>query len=136
MLVYGDPKFSVRLGQLFEICRARVQQTNLASLDELRALLVFAGQLEQAVADAAVNHGSLRELTGATTDLTDCLARFFCCKFISEENWNGKEMLMQGLDHLGGIFTSAPSLRNETATVKVPETPFTLCFRNNIARRP
>jgi hypothetical protein len=121
MLVYGDRKFCVRTSELFENCRARVQQTNLASLDELRSLLVFAGQFEQAIADAAVNSVSLREFTVATCDLTDCLARFFCRKFISEENWDGKEMLMQSLDRIGRLLAGAPSLNSEMVTVKIPE---------------
>src|SRR5438105_3316925 len=108
MLVYGDPKFSVRLSQLFDICRARVPETNLASLDELRSLLVFAGQFEQAVADAAFNSVSLRELMPAATDLTDCLARFFCRQLVWKENLAAKEVLMETLDHITAVFGSAP----------------------------
>jgi hypothetical protein len=121
MLVYGDPKFSMRLSQLFEICRARVQETNLASLDELRSLLVFAGQFEQAVADAAVNSVSLRELVAAATGLTDCLARFFCRQLVWEEDVAAKAVLMDTVDHIAGVFGGVPSLENETVTVKVPE---------------
>jgi hypothetical protein len=121
MLVYGDPKFSLPLSRLFENCRARIQQANLASLEELRSLVILVGQFEQAVADAETDSAFKRRLLSVTMDLTDCLARFFCRKFISGESSIKEGALLEALESIAKILANAPSSGNETVTVKVPE---------------
>jgi hypothetical protein len=41
-----------------EACDARVRRTDISSLDELRSLLIFAGQLEQAIVDGVVEEAA------------------------------------------------------------------------------
>lgn len=121
MLVYGDPKFSVLLDALFENCRSRIRRLNLASLDELRSLLIFAGQIEQAVADRDMKSATDQELANASAQLTDCAARLFCSKFLSRENSNDKRILTDAMERIRQIRSSAPALGKELVTVKVPE---------------
>ena len=52
MLVYGDASFEADVAQLTESIRLRVTRQRRPTLDQTRAVLVAAGQLEQALEDA------------------------------------------------------------------------------------
>src|SRR5438045_6196641 len=120
MLVFGDPKFSIALKVLLEKFRTRVQQMTHASLDELRSLLIFAGQFEQAISDGAKGGAAEHELESASVHLTDCLAILFCRKFLAGETPDERRMLFAALDRIAHSLTRA-ALREELVTIKIPE---------------
>jgi hypothetical protein len=121
MLVYGDPKCSVRLGELIENCGSRIRRMNVSSLDDLRSVLIFVGQLEQAVSDHQRGSAGGRELEIASIRLTDCLARRFCRKFIRDAGGDEKGVVSEALDGMAQILAGAPALRDELVTLKIPE---------------
>jgi hypothetical protein len=74
MLVYGDPQREDRVERLVRRLSARVASARLdADLDELRTVLVMAGQLEQALADDP----ALAEPARMAHDVTGALAAAF-----------------------------------------------------------
>jgi hypothetical protein len=121
MLVFGDPKFSAPLSELFETFRARVRRMTLSSLDDLRSLLIFAGQLEQAVSDRANSSAVERKLEAASLNLTNTLANLFCRKFISGKDAGEKGAIIAALDRMAETLASAPALGRECVTAKIPE---------------
>lgn len=76
MLIYGDPRFEQRLGQAVASLRKLARQTCF-DLDELRALLIQAGQLEQGIADVEVPAGLHDGITTTAQRLTDAAAEAF-----------------------------------------------------------
>lgn len=77
MIVFGDPQFDETLGKVVKRFQAQAHSTRADSLDELRALLIHAGQIEQAVSDAAEN-SSMETLF---QNLTDETAKCFFAAF-------------------------------------------------------
>ena len=67
MIVYGDPAFTVSTS---EIARAFATPHEARTIDQLRDLLIAAGQIEQAVADSGQN-------SDAPLALTDQVAEAF-----------------------------------------------------------
>jgi hypothetical protein len=55
MIVYGDPQFTIGSTALLHALRKSVFSTGVTDLDELRSLLIQAGQFEQAMADYFAN---------------------------------------------------------------------------------
>src|SRR5689334_21790022 len=53
MIVYGDSHFDSELGEAAARVRERAQKTLPDSVEQLRTLLIQAGQLEQGIADQA-----------------------------------------------------------------------------------
>ena len=49
MIVYGDPQFESRYLAVIDALTERVAQVDPGNIDELRTLLVQAGQLERAI---------------------------------------------------------------------------------------
>jgi hypothetical protein len=117
MIVYGDPSFKESASLLFDGLRQRLtqlQNTSHPNLDELRTLLIHAGQMEQACADFAP------ELL--FQPLTDAIARaFFCCwnqhlNRVLDCSWTTHEELTAALRALDTIAVPA-----QTLSVKLPE---------------
>src|SRR5512140_3781211 len=75
MLVYGDPQFESSLGRMLEELAGRALACNWENLDELRALLIQTGQLEQAVADCWEQ--KQLPVPREMQELTDAAARVF-----------------------------------------------------------
>src|SRR6476659_8150942 len=76
MLVYGEPQFAARPEDVLSWIRGRLERAD--DIDRLRALLIEAGQLEQAFADACqfsdASDGADTWLIAACQALTDALA--------------------------------------------------------------
>ena len=104
MIVYGDPSYQATLTSLSDRLRShREGLPSGASLDDLRSLLIEAGQLEQAVHDAGLD-----EALTPCERITDGLANAFVSR------WRGAEPVeLPSFDEL-------PS-GEERLTVKVPE---------------
>jgi hypothetical protein len=77
VIVYGDAEIESTVDAMLESVASRVRATDPASLDDLRTLLVQAGQLEQAVAD----HSEARDAIGAMEQFTDAIAEAFVGRF-------------------------------------------------------
>jgi hypothetical protein len=104
MIVYGDPSNQATLTSLSDRLRSRREGLPLgALLDDLRSLLIEAGQLEQAVHDAVLD-----EALAPCARITDGLASVFVSRWQSTES---VELLS---------FDELPS-GEEWLTVKVPE---------------
>ena len=76
MLVYGQPQHQARLSVLLEHLHRRRARTRADSLEELRSLVIQAGQLEQGVADYWA--GRDRLVLERVARITDWAARAFC----------------------------------------------------------
>src|SRR3954464_10301515 len=79
MIVYGDPKFERRYGEVVNALAARIRAIDSVNLDQLRTLLIQAGQLEQAVFDSGETNQDCRQ---AAARLTDCVAVMFYDAFL------------------------------------------------------
>lgn len=128
MLVYGDPSFTEELGVL--VARLQLGVTELAdaqaplTLERLRALLIEAGQVEQATQDAQALFpgGEGARLGQACQTVTDRLAAAFYQCWAAGGVGGGSpcavpEAMHQTLDVLGS-FAPVPKGR---VTVKLPE---------------
>jgi len=127
MIVYGDPAYPATLSDMADRLRHQVAEalshlgasdhpdllSGLARLDALRALLVEAGQFEQAAADAEVGPALLE---GVET-ITLCAAEAFSASF---DRFDSHEPL-QHLQGVRGFLDRLPPLPREAVTVKVPE---------------
>src|SRR5689334_6481054 len=58
MIVYADPQFQATAPGLLAGLRQQFSRTRPDDLDALRALMIQAGQFEQAVSDANAGHGA------------------------------------------------------------------------------
>jgi hypothetical protein len=54
VIVYGDPQFKAPAGDVFACLRNRLRRVRADDLEALRPVLIQAGQLEQALADATL----------------------------------------------------------------------------------
>ncbi|HYG22857.1 MAG TPA: hypothetical protein VEH04_08750 [Verrucomicrobiae bacterium] len=82
MIVFGDPEFSRPARVVLMSLRAQVERSAANSLDDLRTLLIQAGQLEQAVEDAGsaeIDEGLLNRIR----EVTDRAATAFCDRWFS-----------------------------------------------------
>jgi hypothetical protein len=77
VIVYGDAEVESTVEAMLESVATRVRATDPASLDDLRTLLVQAGQLEQALADDSDAQDAIR----AAEQLTDAIAEAFVRRF-------------------------------------------------------
>src|SRR3954468_23625719 len=73
MVIYGDPQFEVSAAEFFRDLRAKVLSVNSQYLEDLRAVLIKAGQLEQAIFDLPPNVLT-PETCADVAKLTDYLA--------------------------------------------------------------
>ncbi len=94
---------------------------NCASLDGLRSVLIFAGQIEQAVSDRERKTAADAELEAVAIQLTDNLARFFCQRFLASDEFEGKAILLAALERMARIIERHPQLGEESGAVKIPE---------------
>src|SRR5436190_10945567 len=79
MMVYGDPQYRISSRVFLRNFAERVRRARPNNVDDLRALLIQAGQFEQGMADAGQNAGGLTDvaaqafrdaLKGQTADLS------------------------------------------------------------------
>ncbi|MCI0746235.1 MAG: hypothetical protein L0Y58_12595 [Verrucomicrobia subdivision 3 bacterium] len=110
--MYGDTEFTETLRDVIARVKRRFETTNPSSLDHVRALLIQAGQLEQAVADA----NDLKALRANVEELTQSVADAFVGAFFGDRS--------QGLaasENALARFALDADAANKTVTVKVPE---------------
>ena len=141
MIVYGDPgykmEFSVLLAQLearaasiYALVQGWIREgaANEDALDALRSLLIFAGQVEQAVEDAAPEKCSAAEWQGWRSRCrawTDAAAAAFVATLSLPELQGGEtvsasiECLTTG--HLDGVFPLREEIAAVLLNVKLPE---------------
>ncbi len=106
MIVYGDPSTQESMATSVAGLKKSLAVADPLSLDDLRALLIQAGMLEQAVEDALPLHAE------ACRRLTDALARAFVGLLLNEERL--------GLADAVRMLARIPQL-GVALTVKVPE---------------
>src|SRR5262245_31363303 len=115
MLVYGDPQYCASLSWILRRLHDLVANTDPASLDAVRKVLIAAGQFEQAVADfESTGGGPSSELETQAVSLTNDAARM-CCELWSGERC--KERLVQLTIALDQIHLD----QDQLVTVKIPE---------------
>jgi hypothetical protein len=73
MIVYGDPSYETPAGVLLDRLRQRVEHSDQEDVDERRALLIEAGQLEQALADRLDGDPAARRVETVTELAADAL---------------------------------------------------------------
>jgi hypothetical protein len=119
MIVYGDPQFQATLAEALGWLWKRMSSVEMVALDELRAWLIQAGQIEQAVADARELSGST-EAIGRCEALTDALAdAFIPCLEKPETLACPVSVLARVQPHV--LKAQRLSLAQEPLTFKVPE---------------
>ncbi|MDB6057595.1 MAG: Cell division protein FtsK, partial [Verrucomicrobiales bacterium] len=79
MKVYGDAEEEVSLSDLLGRLDRQIRSTDFHNLESVRALLIEAGQVEQAVADAEEQVGT--ELVQQAVETTDWAAKIFCALY-------------------------------------------------------
>lgn len=125
MIVYGDPRFDERLGSLVARLRAYAEElrrdndVRAPDLDRLRALLILAGQIEQATEDA-LSPGCEREV-GMLRTATDLAATAFCARWAAgSTSAHDRETVANALARLSDLLVDAPE-PDAHVTLKVPE---------------
>ena len=98
MQIYGDPQYRISAKIFLANFLQRLRRTRADNLDDVRALLIQAGQFEQAMADAGQNASSRTDLAAQA---------FYKC-------WKGERPDLTALDVLDD--GSDPTLR-----IKIPE---------------
>jgi hypothetical protein len=117
MIVYGDPSFETTLEAVIGLISNRVERFDFASLDDLRALLIASGQLEQAVFDCS---DASADLQGKSFALTDFAAALFqSCLASSLAPSAAADARQRFANHLRGIALSCDL--ELQLMVKVPE---------------
>lgn len=137
MIVYGDPQFEIPLSALVTRLRKRAAtlfESSHPSLDDLRILLVFAGQLEQGVADADLScfpdEIASKWLRGSAI-VADLAAYSFLRRWFSDEGRYGTTLdnslgqiirLLDSLENLTRAFSFLQDHREDPSIAcKVPE---------------
>src|SRR4051794_7957230 len=82
MMVYGDPQFACSSSKFLEWLGERLERIDAADLDQVRTLLIHAGQLEQGISDA---EGASSDWIAAGAELTDALAVRFYDVFLGSQ---------------------------------------------------
>jgi hypothetical protein len=96
VIVYGDAEVESTFDAMLESVATRVRATDPASLDDLRTLLVRAGQLEQALADDS----EARDAVRGAEQLTDAVAEAFVGHFSGANASGGYRLIENALAHL------------------------------------
>jgi hypothetical protein len=113
MLVYGDPRKHDWLGRAFGRFRARAAATDFESIDELRDLLVEAGELEQAAADCPRLDSRFQKQIAR---LTDSVAAGFLQRWLNHDIAENLSAEISGLvNEINSTAVDAP------ITLKLPE---------------
>lgn len=73
MLVYGDPQFEESPAIVISRLRAEILTSHGKTIEEVRRLLVRAGQLEQAIADSEAGPDILKSASQCTDALASAL---------------------------------------------------------------
>lgn len=120
MIVYGDPQFEKKWGALAARLSRRLARIVAAdgppSLDAARAVLIEAGQLEQACEDAADRFPP--EFRVQIRELTDALARLFYRRWAGETIPDGT---LREIARASGCLENAAEFARVRVTVKLPE---------------
>jgi hypothetical protein len=115
VIVYGDTELRMTLGELLGSMENRLLASDGSSIDDLRTLLVRAGQIEQALADAGRDADEAVVKAKALTDAT-ARAFFFTFEHGGENPWVG---------HVENAFAQLKRVSSGTTdvtlTVKIPE---------------
>jgi len=114
MIVYGDPQRTISLGEAVAPLRDLLHRANRNSLDHLRAILIQAGEIEQAVEDCEHLSGEGKRLS---RELTQVAARNFVGKL---ENAPGNSWEPNELEALLDALSQGPH-KDVSLTLKVPE---------------
>jgi hypothetical protein len=110
MRVYGDPQSARRTSEL--VTELRKSLAAARDIDEIRSGLIAAGQMEQALADAADPATALAE------HLTDAWGRLFVAHWIASAN-EVHATLRREIDC--SLDQVSSRCREQTVTVKIPE---------------
>lgn len=127
MIVYGDPYYEETLANLVAYLRAAIaaaanQDTANPPLDRLRALLVLAGQLEQAAQDGLPDklppqeaQQQITRLHSVTAHIADAFHAAWASGYVDRSG------AARSLSIAGHILGSVDTTSEATLTVKIPE---------------
>src|ERR1051325_4238699 len=129
MLVYGDPQHQSSLSALVKAFDSHLTDSNLASLDDTRTLLIEAGKLEQGIADyLATNRDECVDLLGVAMELTNRIAQQFCQMYGRESGLDRQNTKLIGTGTLNPLKSKIRELLNRLEvradtllTIKIPE---------------
>jgi hypothetical protein len=117
MIVFGDPQFEETLAQVVKRFEAQANSARANSLDDLRALLIQAGQLEQAVSDAAENI----EMENVFQKLTDKIAECFYAAFTGKDFTGKDDVAGERLKLFRRQLSDCNFTDDFPVTIKIPE---------------
>src|SRR4051794_16825703 len=84
MLVYGDPQFTAPLSRVLAGFRVRIRNARRIKLQDLRTLMIQAGQIEQAIHDTVAVESDKHLLLAQSARITDIAAKGFYCAWCHE----------------------------------------------------
>ncbi len=118
MIVYGDPQFKIGAADLLKAVCERLFSTREEDIDELRSLLIHAGQLEQAIEDSPAHQVSAaltRKITGLAA------VAFHAAWSACQPELDPLRNTSSALEELRQILRDANGFSSEHVTVKIPE---------------
>ncbi|MDB6112913.1 MAG: Cell division protein FtsK, partial [Pedosphaera sp.] len=119
MIIFGDPQFRATSQELLAGLRCQLTLTRRDDPDSLRALMIQAGQFEQAVSDSDANQRAHRS-AGVLTNLA--AAAFYATYAKSQMHLPPPGYSVNtALAHFGQALQSIPQLPGQSLTVKIPE---------------
>ncbi|MDB6109505.1 MAG: glutamate-semialdehyde -aminomutase-like protein [Pedosphaera sp.] len=119
MLIYGDPQFQATTEELLAGLRYHLTRTRLDDLDSLRALMIQAGQFEQAISDADPD----QRMERSAVVITNLAAAAFYATYAKSQIKLPPSIhsANTALAHLSQALQSIPHLRDKSLSVKIPE---------------
>jgi hypothetical protein len=119
MIVYGDAHFRSAAVTLHRRLAARITQTEPDSMDQLRTLLIQAGQFEQAFTDylSAVGSAVSDELTSSIQRITDLAADAFYSRLVKRETADRRALLVA----MQAALARLTVFQDVCLVIKVPE---------------
>jgi hypothetical protein len=121
MIVYGDPQFEITLDELLAHL---VQQVDCGSgdpLDSARALLIQAGQLEQALADGFDSDAHARSTISIVKNISDLAAASFYSIWAARQTCSPPPLIAPTHDTIRAELRGLSGNAVSTLRVKVPE---------------
>ncbi|HEU5125428.1 MAG TPA: hypothetical protein VFW05_15355 [Verrucomicrobiae bacterium] len=122
MIVFGDPQRWLSADSLLARLRVRLNRAGTHASDDVRNLLILAGQLEQGLADCAASFPTLEALRSQSRRITDLSALAFHSAWINASETSAAPVLrLDAMQQLAAIFSELSFPENLSLSLKIPE---------------
>ena len=122
MIVFGDPQRWLSANSLLTRLRLLLDRANTHASDDVRNLLILAGQLEQGLADCTASFSTLEALRNQSRRITDLVALVFHSAWINaSESAAAPVLRLDAIQQLTAIFSGLSFPANLSLSIKIPE---------------